>query len=262
MTTIDKPFIVVGGGIGGIATAIALSDKGYPVHVIEQAPEFAEIGAGIQLGPNIVRALDRLGIKQAGDGYLLAARCARDALRARRPRHHARAGQGDLPQALPGELCGRASRRPARLHAAQGGKEPARQAREEPRGHGLRGQGRPRRRPLQGRPQRRGRRADRLRRAVVAHPPVDRRRRQAGRVRPHRVPRRAEARGGAGRPVGAGRRAVGGAEDASRALSAAARRTLQSRRRVPFRPLRGRLERRGELQRDDEALPAASGRRC
>ncbi|CAN0223757.1 unnamed protein product [Phaeothamnion confervicola] len=60
----DKPFIVVGGGIGGIATAIALAKKGYAVHVIEQAPEFAEIGAGIQLGPNIIRALDRLGIKQ------------------------------------------------------------------------------------------------------------------------------------------------------------------------------------------------------
>lgn len=64
MSKSTKPFIIVGGGIGGIATAIALSDKGLPVHVIEQAPEFAEIGAGIQLGPNIVRALDRLGIKK------------------------------------------------------------------------------------------------------------------------------------------------------------------------------------------------------
>ncbi len=63
MTT-KLPIIIVGGGIGGIATAIALSQKGFAVHVIEQAPEFAEIGAGIQLGPNIVRALDRLGIKQ------------------------------------------------------------------------------------------------------------------------------------------------------------------------------------------------------
>ncbi|MGE0626530.1 MAG: 3-hydroxybenzoate 6-monooxygenase [Hyphomicrobiaceae bacterium] len=60
----DLPFIIVGGGIGGVAAAIALSDKGLPVHVFEQAPEFAEIGAGIQLGPNIVRALDRLGVKQ------------------------------------------------------------------------------------------------------------------------------------------------------------------------------------------------------
>jgi 2-polyprenyl-6-methoxyphenol hydroxylase-like FAD-dependent oxidoreductase len=60
----DLPFIIVGGGIGGIAAAIALAEKGHPVHVFEQAPEFAEIGAGIQLGPNIVRALDRLGVKQ------------------------------------------------------------------------------------------------------------------------------------------------------------------------------------------------------
>jgi 2-polyprenyl-6-methoxyphenol hydroxylase-like FAD-dependent oxidoreductase len=60
----DQPFIVVGGGIGGLAAAIALADKGFSVHVIEQAPEFAEIGAGIQLGPNIVRALESLGIKR------------------------------------------------------------------------------------------------------------------------------------------------------------------------------------------------------
>ena len=63
-TLSDKPFLIVGGGIGGIAAAIALAKKGFPVHVIEQAPEFAEIGAGIQLGPNIIRALDRLGVKQ------------------------------------------------------------------------------------------------------------------------------------------------------------------------------------------------------
>ncbi len=82
MTTFKKPFIIVGGGIGGIATAIALSQKGYAVHVIEQAPEFAEIGAGIQLGPNIVRALDRLGIKkQVMDiSWLPPALVMRDAL--------------------------------------------------------------------------------------------------------------------------------------------------------------------------------------
>ena len=82
MTTFKKPFIIVGGGIGGIAAAIALSQKGYAVHVIEQAPEFAEIGAGIQLGPNIVRALDRLGIKkQVMDiSWLPPALVMRDAL--------------------------------------------------------------------------------------------------------------------------------------------------------------------------------------
>jgi salicylate hydroxylase len=58
-------FIVVGGGIGGLATAVALSRKGLAVHVLEQTGEFREIGAGIQLGPNVIRALDRLGLKDA-----------------------------------------------------------------------------------------------------------------------------------------------------------------------------------------------------
>lgn len=53
--------IVVGGGIGGLAAAISLSAKGYRVVVIERG-EFAELGAGIQLAPNGMHALDRLGI--------------------------------------------------------------------------------------------------------------------------------------------------------------------------------------------------------
>ncbi len=57
-------FIVVGGGIGGLAAAVALSRKGFAAHVLEQTSEFREIGAGIQLGPNVFRALDRLGLKQ------------------------------------------------------------------------------------------------------------------------------------------------------------------------------------------------------
>jgi salicylate hydroxylase len=56
------PLLVVGGGIGGLATAIAASKAGYPVHLIEKAREFAEIGAGIQLAPNALRMLDRLGL--------------------------------------------------------------------------------------------------------------------------------------------------------------------------------------------------------
>jgi salicylate hydroxylase len=59
------PILVAGGGIGGLAAAHALARKGFPVRVLEQAPEFREIGAGIQLGPNIFRALDRLGLKEA-----------------------------------------------------------------------------------------------------------------------------------------------------------------------------------------------------
>ena len=61
----DLPFLVAGGGIGGLITAYALARKGFPVRVFEQAPEFKELGAGIQLGPNIFRAVDKLGLKQA-----------------------------------------------------------------------------------------------------------------------------------------------------------------------------------------------------
>lgn len=59
------PFIVIGGGIGGIASALSLAGHGFPVHVLEKAASFGELGAGIQLGPNVFRALDRLGLKQA-----------------------------------------------------------------------------------------------------------------------------------------------------------------------------------------------------
>jgi 3-hydroxybenzoate 6-monooxygenase len=56
------PVLVVGGGIGGLAAALALSRKGIPVQVLEQAPEFKEIGAGIQLGPNVFRMFEVLGL--------------------------------------------------------------------------------------------------------------------------------------------------------------------------------------------------------
>jgi 3-hydroxybenzoate 6-monooxygenase len=60
----DLPILVVGGGIGGLVTAYALAHKGFPVRVLEQAPEFKELGAGIQLGPNIFRALEKIGLKE------------------------------------------------------------------------------------------------------------------------------------------------------------------------------------------------------
>src|SRR4029079_9076963 len=58
------PVLVVGGGIGGLATALALARKGIPVQVLEQAPEFMEIGAGIQLGPNVFRMFEVLGLTE------------------------------------------------------------------------------------------------------------------------------------------------------------------------------------------------------
>jgi 2-polyprenyl-6-methoxyphenol hydroxylase-like FAD-dependent oxidoreductase len=56
------PILIVGGGIGGLVTALALSRKGIPVQVLEQAQEFKEIGAGIQLGPNVFRMFEVLGL--------------------------------------------------------------------------------------------------------------------------------------------------------------------------------------------------------
>lgn len=61
MTT-DYDVLVSGGGIGGLAAAIALGKTGHTVHLVEQAPTFSEIGAGLQLGPNAIRSLDRLGV--------------------------------------------------------------------------------------------------------------------------------------------------------------------------------------------------------
>ena len=60
--TNDSPVLVAGGGIGGIAAALALVRRGFSVKVLEQAPQLGEIGAGIQLGPNGFAAFDALGI--------------------------------------------------------------------------------------------------------------------------------------------------------------------------------------------------------
>ena len=61
----EKEIIISGGGIGGTAAALALSRKGRGVHLLEQSSEFAEIGAGIQLGPNIFRMFQVLGVTEA-----------------------------------------------------------------------------------------------------------------------------------------------------------------------------------------------------
>lgn len=58
----DLPVIVAGGGIGGLAAALALVRQGFRVKVLEQAPELGEIGAGMQLGPNAFHAFDALGV--------------------------------------------------------------------------------------------------------------------------------------------------------------------------------------------------------
>jgi salicylate hydroxylase len=58
---------VVGGGIGGLAAAAALTRAGIKAAVYEQAPQIGEIGAGVLIGPNSVRLLHRLGLAEALD---------------------------------------------------------------------------------------------------------------------------------------------------------------------------------------------------
>jgi len=57
-----REILIAGGGIGGLAAALALAQKGLKVCVLEKAAEFGEIGYGIQMGPNVARMLDRLGV--------------------------------------------------------------------------------------------------------------------------------------------------------------------------------------------------------
>jgi len=61
----SAPILVSGGGIGGLAAAYALARAGFAVRLFEQSSEFREVGAGIQLGPNIFRVLEKIGLKDA-----------------------------------------------------------------------------------------------------------------------------------------------------------------------------------------------------
>jgi 2-polyprenyl-6-methoxyphenol hydroxylase-like FAD-dependent oxidoreductase len=58
-------FLVAGGGIGGLAAAFVLGRAGHQVTVLEQSAAFGEIGAGIQLGPNIFKMFEYLGLTEA-----------------------------------------------------------------------------------------------------------------------------------------------------------------------------------------------------
>lgn len=57
--------VIAGGGIGGITAALCLAKHGNKVDVFEQASEFGEVGAGIQLSPNCSRVLHYLGLEEA-----------------------------------------------------------------------------------------------------------------------------------------------------------------------------------------------------
>jgi salicylate hydroxylase len=61
----DKSMVISGGGIGGLAAALACARAGWKADLLEQSPVFGEVGAGIQLGPNVVKVLQTLGVGDA-----------------------------------------------------------------------------------------------------------------------------------------------------------------------------------------------------
>jgi salicylate hydroxylase len=59
-----EPILIVGGGLGGLTTALALARRGRASRVLEGGPQFGAIGYGIQFGPNVFHVLDRLGLME------------------------------------------------------------------------------------------------------------------------------------------------------------------------------------------------------
>ena len=60
-----KQVVIAGGGIGGLAAAVACAQRGVPVQLLERAAQLSEVGAGIQIGPNVTRILQAWGLDAA-----------------------------------------------------------------------------------------------------------------------------------------------------------------------------------------------------
>jgi 2-polyprenyl-6-methoxyphenol hydroxylase-like FAD-dependent oxidoreductase len=68
MASSSLPVLIAGGGIGGLAAALGLAQKGISSILLEKSATLGEIGAGIQLGPNAFHAFDYLGVGEAARG--------------------------------------------------------------------------------------------------------------------------------------------------------------------------------------------------
>lgn len=65
-----QQILIAGGGIGGLAAGLALAREGHTVRLYERAPAFTEVGAGIQLGPNVIRVLSTWQLDGALDAVV------------------------------------------------------------------------------------------------------------------------------------------------------------------------------------------------
>ena len=61
----EKKVAIAGGGIAGMASALSLARAGWQAQVFERAAQFTEVGAGVQLGPNVTRILRAWGLERA-----------------------------------------------------------------------------------------------------------------------------------------------------------------------------------------------------
>lgn len=61
----SQQVLIAGGGIGGLASALACAQRGVSVQLIERAAQLSEVGAGIQIGPNVTRILQAWGLGEA-----------------------------------------------------------------------------------------------------------------------------------------------------------------------------------------------------
>ena len=104
-----NPVVIAGGGIGGLAAALACARQRVPVQLLERATQLSEVGAGIQLGPNVTRILQAWGLgaalaQVAAFPKQLQARDAQGIARASEPyqaHHRARLGAAHTRRRAP-----------------------------------------------------------------------------------------------------------------------------------------------------------------
>lgn len=62
MTERKEKIAIIGAGLGGAVAGALLQHSGFDVDVYEQAPSFARLGAGIHMGPNVLKIFERFGV--------------------------------------------------------------------------------------------------------------------------------------------------------------------------------------------------------